>query len=154
MSAEPAGSDGFVWRPAVFAPIDWQSTSPTEGFENFVDWSGHGVDAYNLIAHGEPPLPFSDLWNLFSGNVGKTLGAAFGVFGYLINPEQTGCEPSMETCAGYLPPAAQSYLFSNVNVLSPVPPGIFGAPPQNSNVLLQFPQQNSDFDVFDLSNYQ
>lgn len=137
-------------KPSVPAPSPFEVPDSQSNFEKLVERTGNVKDAYGFLVHGQPALPFSDLWDLFSfardipwvDALGKTFGAAFGVFGYLMTPEELGCAVGRETCAGYLPPDTAAHLFDNVDFLSTgQQPGVavFSSTPKQSGVAVFAP---------------
>jgi RHS repeat-associated protein len=167
-ASEPFSSDGGAWAnsqiPSMNQPPpgttesdrEWLAPeSSAEAFENVVEMVDYVNNAYSFFVEGEPPLPFSDLGKLVSPESPLDLitGPLWGIFAYLINPDSTGCEPSRETCAGYLPPASQKYLTSYMGQFMAQETAEIGpySPPVSYTSVQDYtpppPPTNSDFEV-------
>jgi hypothetical protein len=100
------------------ASVDWgtSNSSPWTDVEEFVENESNVNDAVNYLATGYPPIPISypdtqpaieTAFDADTSIVSGALGVGFSILNYLLNPPESGCSPSMETCEGYLTPSAQ-----------------------------------------------
>jgi RHS repeat-associated protein len=163
MSAEPAGSDTFVWRPATLAPSLMQST-------------------YSVQVSGQTYAGGPASIEPGTADIGGFLGYAALVGLAAINPEiadvaQPFIEDALNVASPPSVPSAIGGAVANIvtgfkdliwdtlisPIVTPIQSGISDlytnlvthSPPSQNSVYLQAPpQQNSDFDVLDLSNYQ